>query len=318
LIDITKYLQHTKPDLKKLDRLAWFDNSTIESFQNCNREAWYNAFHGFGVKSAPMAAGSVWHSGLEVFNKTKDLSQANLALAREYEKHKGVLLNGPTRLAFGAINATLAQYASKYANDQVVHHAQEVSFAIWMQGEHEPLGIKCPPGNCQEHPEFYDACFWYVGRFDGIVTYLGSLWLLEHKTTGQLGPSYQQGLQMSRQARAYMYGVKKILATNNYEGPPLKGVLFDVTKFAAQVEFNRFGVLIHDAYLREWEEETYDLVAQIRQSWTSTRKPTKNTKSCTKYGQCPYIDLCQAWAGKDKTDKPGLVGNFKIEPWTPF
>lgn len=316
---LAPFLQHHRPDLKTIHRQMWFDNSTIETHLDCNRLAWYNYNWGFESKSAAMAAGTVWHSGLEELHKTGNVLAANVTLAREYEKHKLILQAGANRHQFGTINDALHEYDRKYTGmTGIQYHEQEFKFGIWIQGSTlEPHHKNCPEGQCQM-PNQPDSCFWLVGRFDGIITYNNDLLLLENKTTSQMGGTYLTGLDMSRQATTYVYAMKKILAANNYQGPPVKGVLFNVVKLGSEIGFLRHTVLRHEKQLQEFEVETIEAVAGIRASWNATIKPIKNTRSCNRYGECQFVDLCKAWSGRAKEDKPDMMNNFQVSGWRPY
>lgn len=304
--NLSSFLKHDLPDLSTLNRSDWFDNSTIETFQDCPRLAWYSYAKGMEQKSAPMAAGTVWHAALAELHQTGNFQAANLILARSYEAHKGILQTAANRLSFGNLNQALSDYQKKFGNDpSIVYHEQEFKFGILMKDESPNLGPNQPP-------------FWFVGRFDGLITFIGDLLLLENKTAAQINAGYLKGLEMSRQASGYVYAVKKILEANGYKGPPLKGVLFNIVKLGSSIEFSRFVALRHEAQLQEWETETKELVQQIRASWFGAEKPIKNTRQCNRYGQCQFIPLCQAWTHKDKENPPGLISNYQISKWRPF
>lgn len=298
---ISTFLKHDTPDLKNLSREQWFDNSTIEAFLDCNRLAWYNYFHHFESKSAAMSAGTVWHAGLANLHQTKNLSQANVVMARAYEQHKAILQMGASRHAFGVLNTALVEYDKRYTNMPGIEmHEQELHFAVWIEASEWTLG------------------FWLVGRLDGLLTYNNDFLILENKTTSQIGGSYLAGLDMSRQASTYSYAVNKLLSQNSYPGPRVRGVLFNVVKLGTKIEFLRHTVLRHEKALLEFEQETIRIVAAIRQSWASPEKPIKNTRSCNRYGECQFTDLCKAWTGQDKAKIPDLTRNFGISDWRPF
>ena len=312
--DLAKYLQHSQPDLAKIPRDSWFDNSTIETHLDCNRLAWYNYFHHFESKSAAMSAGTVWHAGLEELHRTNDISKANLFMAREYEKHKEILQAGASRHAFGVINEALHEYDKRFSNiPGIDYHIQEFKFAVWMS-----QNSFCAESDCVCAPEDPGKCFWLVGRIDGIVAYNNDLLLFETKTTSQLGGSYLTGLEMSRQATTYVYAISKILEKNSWPDKPVKGVLFNIAKLGAKLEFLRHTVLRHKKQLEEFESETFRVVSDIRTAWHSHEKPVKNTRSCNRYGECQFTDLCRVWSGREKLDPPDLLRNFTKSNWRPF
>lgn len=321
---LQQFLKHQTPDLSKIPRDSWFDNSTIETFQNCPRLAWYSYSMGMEQKSAPMAAGTVWHAALAKLHQTGNFQSANIELARSYEANKGILQLGANRLSFGNLNLALSEYEKTFGNDSsITYHEQEFKFAIWFGDcpEGDCAGTvqdcKIPFGQCPKnhHIEGEPYCFWFVGRFDGIITFMGDLLLLENKTASQFN---NVGLEMSRQASGYVYAIQKILAANGYTGPKLKGVLFNVVKLGTKIEFSRFTAIRHDKHLLEWEDEIKDLVFQIRQSWRGQKKPIKNTQHCTRYGQCQFIPLCQSWVHSDRDKPPSQITNYQVSRWRPF
>jgi hypothetical protein len=311
--DIKQFLQHPLPDLKAISRDLWFDNSLIETFLDCPRLSWYNYFHGFESKSPAMSAGTVWHAAIAELHATRDLSKANLALAREYEKHKTILQSGPSRLSFGNVNDAFQQYHSRFGLDAgIEHHVQEFKFAVWYGS--------CDEGNCLCDPNERYRCFWFVGRFDGICTYNKSdLLVFETKTGGQLSPSTITGFDVSRQATGYCAATEKITRKNGYTGGRVKGALFNVARLTSKVEFARHVAIRRPDQILEWEIETREIVADIRRSWgRADMKPIKNRRACTRYGTCQFLDLCASWEGKDKTHVPGIMSNYKVAGWTPY
>jgi len=315
MLTIDQYLQHTVPDLKTLPRDMWFDNSTIEAWLDCRRLAWYNYAMGFESKSAAMSAGTVWHAAIAELHKTRDVAKANIALAREYEAHKIILQSGPSRLSFGNLNDAFQQYHARFGTDVgIEHHVQEFKFAIWIQGEYN-----CPEGQCICRSYAEKRCFYFVGRFDGVCTYNKSdLLVFETKTSGQLSASTLEGFDVSRQATGYCAAVEKIMAKNGYTGTRVKGALFNIARLTSKVEFARHVTLRHPNQIAEWEKETIQIVSEIRKDWAGQEKPVKNRRSCTRYGSCQFLDLCASWEGKPKTEKPGILSNYRVVGWTPY
>lgn len=312
-----KFLQHTKPDLSKLPRMMWFDNSTIENFLDCNRLGWFTSF--LEQKSPAMAAGTVWHAALEEFAKSGDAAKADLALARSFQEHKTILETAAARLSFPNIHKAFQLYSEKFAHDMLTHHAQEITFAVWIPGGHQDLTLQpCPEGNCWagDNP---DACFWFVGRFDGIVTYMNDLLVFENKTASNLGTGTLEGFRVSRQATSYIFAMRQILAKNGFTAQKLRGVLFNITCIQqAKTEFSRYVVLVHQKRLEEWLRETKLIVPQIRRAFAGDELPIKNRKQCTRYGTCSFIKLCDAWEGGVKSQPPNMITNFKPKTWRPY
>jgi hypothetical protein len=203
-----------------------------------------------------------------------------------------------------------------YGKDpDLVHLVSEIPFAVWISGT---CGSQGPFCTCSSTSPF--RCFWLVGRFDGVVQFMGELYVLENKTTRSMSASYLRGLEISRQPSTYTFAVRQILKQNGFDALKLRGVLFNVVAFGEAItKFHRFPVLRSEKYLTEYEDETRRIVADIRGAFSnSTVKPLKRTTECTTYGVCPFISLCDAWQGNPREKVPQIISNYPLRTWRPF
>lgn len=147
------------------------------------------------------------------------------------------------------------------------------------------------------------------GMIDGLVVIDDELWLVEHKTTSQLGPQYISRLIVDAQVTMYIWAVWKML------GVIPRGTIYNVIrkpsirqkKGESLIEYqNRIAadyITRKDFYfyqtqlyrdqqqLQDFENSLMDVIDDIKRSRARDRW-VQNTNHCTRFGTCPFMHLC--------------------------
>jgi len=141
-------------------------------------------------------------------------------------------------------------------------------------------------------------------RADGVVSWRGNPWLLEHKTTSQMGPMFFKKFRNDGQITAYIYCVWKKLGVR-----PVGAIINAIRKSRKldRVEFGRDVVTRSPERLEMYMDQVQrELDALERLTALHADDPSQwfmHTGECVSYNrECDYVDLCT----KDTPDVRGL------------
>lgn len=209
------------------------------------------------IHRARVAAIKKWGDYPIPENSPKSLPNILLAL-EDYFKHWGVatdplqpvMYNGP---------------------DGSVLPAIEFSFAL-------PIGIN--------HPDTGEPIL-YTGKCDYIGQRQGSLWIVDDKTSSQLGPNWFTSWDMRSQFTGYVWAGRESNLT--VAGVCVRGCAFTQTgwKFAEAIT-TRPQFMVD-----RWLADTRETIALMMQSWKTQQFPQEQGQACNAYNRpCKYQNLC--------------------------
>lgn len=286
-----------------------WDYTSMSTFQACPKKYYYRMIrHLVPLTVAPaLSFGKAMHSALEVYyifvNKgyEKHLAMENgiRAFYEEYEDYEGeerrTLANG---------EKVLRGYLDIYKNEPFKVIGTEVGFAVDIE---------------YRNSEGENKSFILCGRLDALIDWNGPLYVLETKTTAQLGYGFFNAFEMSQQMDGYLWGAT---LTN---GKKIMGVLVnalevwkDVKKETAKTKkledhFARDPQTRSDFELQEYRQDMGHWVEAILDAEKRNRFP-RNKQNCFTYNsRCPYWDTC-----KFGEDEKVIAKNFKVEKWEPY
>ena len=168
--------------------------------------------------------------------------------------------------------------------------AIEFSFA-------EPFGVR--------HPTSGDPIL-YVGRMDAIYRYAGDNYVVDEKTTTQLGASWSRQWELRGQFTGYVWGCKK--ADIRVAGALIRGESILKTKYETQQALT---------YRPEWQvdrwyDETCTWIERMIEDFKSNEWLHNFSESCTSYGNCAFTRVCTS-----QTPDPWLETDFERRIWNP-
>jgi hypothetical protein len=168
--------------------------------------------------------------------------------------------------------------------------AIEFSFA-------EPLDVR--------HPETGDPLL-YVGRMDAIYGYAGGAYIVDEKTTTQLGASWGRQWDLRGQFTGYGWGCGK--AGLRVDGAIIRGVSILKTKYETQ----QAVTYRPEWQIERWYNETCMWVEMMVRDWKENYFLHNFSDSCSSYGNCAFTRVCTS-----ETPDPWLEADFEKRVWDP-
>jgi len=123
----------------------------------------------------------------------------------------------------------------------------------------------------------------YGGIFDGLVEFSGAVYVIEHKTTSQLGAYYFDQFRPNNQVTGYTWG-GGLLSGKHVGGALINAV--GVYKSSAP-KFERQVTVRSQVEIAEWLQSVYATCEQIQQC-KRTGIWHLQTIACTMYGKCEF------------------------------
>ena len=295
------------------------DNSSLEHFTTCPRQAYYAVVR--RLKSSgerwPLTFGGIIHKVLEaryrsatsLHAQTDDVTNVMLATAeREFTR---VTPPEDDYRNYSCAVSFIRIYGETYPFEQfeIAKTANgvpliEVPFAI-------PLGEI-------DHEGKIVKVVW-TGRID--LCYIsangGGLYVMDHKTTSIMGPSFASQFEISHQLYGYAW------ATEQLTGAKVTAVVINglgvrrPTKTGKAFEFVRSVIPVSRSLLDEWKLDTMHIVSDFLENCRRGYAP-KHTVWCVgKFGECPFKKVCSL-DGNDQREVMLSSGEFVHNDWSPL
>ena len=278
-----------------------FDFTMMSTFCNCRKKYDYRMNKGLVGKSRAMAPefGGAIHKALDVMYQGK-MRSGDFLLAEGIQVFKesfkeDLVLDDKRTHRMG--EWILGNYATTYHNEPFDVVAIEQDFTL-------PL----PNGNN------------LIGRIDKILSWDGLYWVMDHKTTSQLGASYGQSLAPNGQFTGYLWAARQL------GFPKCVGVIVDAilvakgllqaSSRARMTPLARFDSYTSDDQIAEWLETVIKIQKDIKHQEEHDVWPQDGMFNgmCTYYGQCAYRKLCSEERGlRDKI----IPMDYDVSFWDP-
>lgn len=294
------------------------DNFALTMHQTCPakydlriRKQWASRF-----KSGALGFGGAFHAGLAAWYKTHDITAALQAIEAAW-------VPGPVDdyRTLEKCLRTMTEYIRAYPSESfdVVGYGTdnpmvEVSFTLdtgmylsctecgpdagaWKPGED-----KCQ--NCGTLLEPIE----YGGIFDTLVESNGVVWILEHKTTSQLGDYYFDQFKPNNQVTGYVWAAEKLT------GRRVAGAIINAIGVykVGQTRLKREPTSRSRPLIDEWLNNVRVTCEEIQQHERTGQWPMR-TMACTLYGKCEFhsVHSLSTIVERDKL----LEQNFVREIW---
>lgn len=152
----------------------------------------------------------------------------------------------------------------------------------------------------------------YGGIFDGLVDSGGPAaqhYVLEHKTTSRLGPTYMYQFKPNNQVSGYIW------AAGQLSGKKIAGALVNAicVTSGGKVEFRREITTRTEYDLEVWAKDVQTTCSMIRDAERTGKWP-RFTKSCTMYGKCEFHDVHTK--GDPETEQRILDQDYEVRHWS--
>lgn len=320
----------TSLPLPLVDDTLLIDNSGYENITTCPRQAEYYLLNKRERNSdrSALKFGGILHeildvryrnSGRSIDEKTKaEMLQTTLKAFETYTPEEGDHRNYDMAVDF------ILEYCNAYPIESfdVVdinnRAAIEIPFAhpLFDYEINRTILVREMDGNIHERFVGVIRVIWQ-GRLDLILrTGMNELYMMDHKSTSMMGPSYFKEFEMSSQFKGYSWAMEQLL------GQPVRGCIINglgirkPTKTGKKLEFQRKTVDILPEQIEEWKHNTIHNVTSFIEQTIAGFLP-QNTKWCIgKYGACQYFDVCTL----PQTQRPLMLAtnDFKDVTWNPL
>ncbi len=256
------------------------DNTQIETFNICPRKFYWrhirNLVKDIG-ESPALTFGQAIHSSLEALYRGDTLDKAIEIFKAQHVEHpeeeKRTVENG-IRI--------IEEYYKRYFPEawKVLHVESSISIELAK-----------------------DLLFY--GRLDLIVEFMGTIYVVDHKTSSIMrfigNPNHQ---------------LSGYIACGRSLGLDVTGAIINlIGVYKSKVDFKRLITTRRPEELEEWRHHVLYTKCRIDECLENRWFP-KYTHSCYRYGvNCPYIDLCTV---SEKHIQSIMEGSFKVEPWEPW
>jgi hypothetical protein len=147
----------------------------------------------------------------------------------------------------------------------------------------------------------------YTGRADAIETFAGRPFVVDEKTTTQLGGSWAKQWQLRSQFTGYCWAAKR--SGIDVAGALVRGVSILKTKYETQ----QVPTYRSDWQIDQWYRELLVWIEDIIQCWKTGIWRHNFDHSCADYGGCAFLSCCGT---EDET--PFLLTHFERRRWNPL
>ncbi len=277
------------------------DFSTMSDFLKCRKRGYYR--HILNIvpdrTSKALVFGGAMHEALASWYQFRDEGKA----IREFSNYWNAHVPPPTTPEEGKISLQPQQEDPK----RNLVNGVNILSGYFKAYPKEPFQILS-----NEFPfkvflgQIEGVSYYLTGKVDLTVRWNGMTYIMDHKTTSMLGGSFFKQFHPSLQLDGYAYAVKDIFG--ECDGVLINAIL--VAKTKQTFERDIFSKTEEDLEL--YVENALQIMWEIEQAKKADRYVI-NTDACTLYGECPYLELCQA-----KGDEMVINKRYKVEVWDPF
>ena len=268
------------------DGALFLDNTALEKITTCPRSAFYYLVRkreGDGKKGA-LNFGSGVHEGLAYRYSNAGVYNDGECRQKSCEKtHEHFLLNPQPDDEWRTADLAV-RVVDKYCNENITE-----IFTVNKDSIGKPVvecGFAVPIGEIDGIPIIW------TGKIDVAITLEQGLWLMDHKTTSILGPTYFQQFYNAGQFIGYTWAYRQLT------GQQPRGVLINAiavrkpSKTGKEIEFARERIAYTNDQVNEWQNNTLNIIATFLGYCNSGYFPMHTAWCHAKYGVCPYFDVC--------------------------
>lgn len=290
------------------------DNSRHENWSQCPRKGYYTIIRRRipDADRAPLTFGGHLHAAL----KLRYLIHGTAPCSEQTEARQMLLLE-----------KLWQQKPTAFGDHRTLGLAQEVISRYNETYGQEPFALfKAPTGsNIVEEPFAYPLgivskikVVW-TGVIDLPIVDSGENFVMDHKSTSKYGDYYFADFVLSSQFMGYSWVLRE-----KY-GIEVKGAMVNALivrkpgktdRAKDPIEFKRQKIYFDNDQLDEWRKDTLTLVEEMIAADTKGYFPKHTTQCTTKFGACPYLQLC---ALSPSVRELSLLSNeYKDDEWDPL
>jgi hypothetical protein len=284
------------------------DSTIRASFVECPKKFYWSFIRKLGPKegSADLIAGGSFAKGLEVARKLFYLEGHDKFRAMEYGIAAAIEEYGDFECPPHKANKSL---------DRVIE-ALGYYFTTWPLDTDYIKPHKWDGGGGIEftfslpmelaHPATGEPLV-YAGRCDMIAEYNQQLWVVDEKTTSQLGATWADKWNLRSQFTGYVKAAQSF-------GLPVAGAIIRGVSFLKRSNDHAEAMTARPQWMIDrWWEQLHRDVERMLHCWHEEYFDYNLDESCNAYGGCPFSRLCltpepEAW----------IEGNYGTRDWNPL
>lgn len=280
----------TSPSFIKLD------NYSLSNFQQCPSKFQLRIEDGWTSRgrSAALAFGISMHAGLAEWYKGLGRAQAITAITTQWD-----------------ISTPIDDYRTMEKCISVFDaYARRYPFEAWTMMK-DPSGqpfVECAFSLDTGLVTDLGTPIIYGGVFDGLVDYGGQIYVIDHKTTSQMGDYFFEQFKPNNQMCGYVWAARQ-LSQQKVTGVLINGIC--VLKVSAP-KFDRQVKAFYDADIEEWLRDLQAVASQIEYHRKRGYFP-RHTTACTLYGKCEFHSLHLLSTARERENLLDI--DYVREPW---
>lgn len=292
-----------------IDFPAYVDSSMLAAYKSCPQKFYRTYLQHWKAKggSVHLVAGKAFAKGLEVTRK---------AFYEESLDSESAISEGLKALtvAYGDFDPP-SDSAKSLARMMGAFEYYWDNYPLELDAENSPLlmpsGKRAVEFSFSEpldirHPVTGDPIL-YVGKMDAIYRYAGGNYIIDEKTTSQLGASWSKQWELRGQFTGYGWGCAR--AGLKVDGAIVRGVSILKTKYETQQAITYRP----EWFVDRWYEDTLSWVAAMIEDYKSGKFKFNFSDSCASYGSCAFTRVCST-----QTPDPWLETDFERRVWNPI
>lgn len=268
------------------------DNFALTTFQACPikyklriKEGWTKR-----GKSGALGFGGALHEGLAMWYKTHDMQKSLVAITESWPTGLPADDWRTREKCLQVMLEYIKQYPQEafrvvgFPDNPMVECTFTLDTGMFLRCE------QCAVADTSDyHDAFCSSCkeqkepIEYGGIFDGLVEHSGTVFVLEHKTTSQLGSYYFNQFKPNNQVTGYVW------AAGLLSGQRVGGAFINAIGIykASKTKFERQITTRAPVAIEEWLNNVRVTCEMIRECERTGHWPMF-TGACTMYGACEY------------------------------
>ena len=293
-----------------IDGIFFVDNSTITNYFQCNRNGYYtiNRRRKSAKVKWALEYGRRMHKAMEVRytdSMSCMLASPNVTTEMQEQLHqlwqKSPEPEGEWRHLDLAC-ATVEKYNKQYGAESFSvlelpsgQQACELAFALPLTTIVHEDGIPVWDIKTNELYLVEELPIFFTGRIDLITReHDETLLVTDHKTTSIGGSSIFDEYFTGSQMKGYCWAGARLL------GQRIHGARINIIGARRPTKttqhncfFDRQNIYYDQTVIDEWEQNMILLITQFVNDTVTQQFPMRTTACVTKFGRCPYYDVCQ-------------------------
>lgn len=278
------------------------DNTMIKSFNRCPRQFQYrHIMHltPINENSTPLFFGSVVHSALENYYLTGDIDKS-LQLAKDLYTPK--VIQPPQGIDIGLNPIGSYPSVSTIPTDDTRNITSCLTILGGYFKKWHPEQFKIKQVEVAFQIELASDLI-FCGKADGVIEYLGDLYILEHKTSKSISSFCAKP---NHQISGYIYSLRVL-------GQPIVGAIVNlIAVLKTKLDYHRVITTRVESELEEWRMMVLDVKTRIDRCLSRNWFP-KDDNSCS---FCSFKTLCNT-ENKDIAETI-IQTQYKSSPWRPW